>query len=107
MAKLAAGGTIGQDNLDEARFDVDVAKASLASVKADVQAAIANIQAAEASVRKVKADRKSADAKVNVAMSTVERLKTLMEYTVLRAPYDGVVTGRIVDLGSYVQAGRK
>ncbi|MCP4176020.1 MAG: efflux RND transporter periplasmic adaptor subunit [Fuerstiella sp.] len=103
LAKLAAGGTIGQDNLDEARFDVDVAKASLASVKADVQAAIANIQAAEASVRKVKADRKSADAKVNVAMSTVERLKTLMEYTVLRAPYDGVVTGRIVDLGSYVQ----
>jgi HlyD family secretion protein len=103
LSRLAAGGTIGQDNLDEARFDVDVAKASLASVKADVQAAVANIQAAEASVRKVKADKKSAEATVNVAKSTVDRLKTMMDYTVLRAPYDGVVTKRKVDLGSYVQ----
>ena len=103
LSKLAAAGTIGQDNLDEARFDVDVAKASLASVKADVQAAIANIQAAEASVRKVKADRKSAEATVKVAKSTVDRLKTMIDYTVMRAPYDGVVTKRMVDLGSYVQ----
>ncbi|HIE95946.1 MAG TPA: efflux RND transporter periplasmic adaptor subunit, partial [Fuerstia sp.] len=103
LSGLAAAGTIGQDNLDEARFDVDVARAALASVKADVQAAKANIQAAEASVRKVKADKKSAEATVTVARSTVDRLKTMMEYTILRAPYDGVVTKRKVDLGSYVQ----
>ena len=103
LSGLAAAGTIGQDNLDEARFDVDVAKAALASVKADVQAAKANIQAAEASVRKAKADKTSAEATVTVARSTVDRLKTMMDYTVLRAPYDGVVTRRAVDLGSYVQ----
>ena len=74
-------------------FDVDVAKACVGQrSRLTFKAAMANIQAAEASVRKVKADKKSAEATVTVARSTVDRLKTMMDYTVLRAPYDGVVT---------------
>ena len=62
-----------------------------------------HIQAAEAKVAKSRADKVSAQANVTVAESAVERLKTLMNYTVIRAPYDGVITKRMVDLGSYVQ----
>ena len=103
LSKLVSTGTIGRENIDEATFEVDVAKARLASVKADIQAAKANIHAAEATVRKAHADRQSADAKVVVAKSVVDRHRTMMNYTVIKAPYDGVITKRLVDLGSYVQ----
>ena len=102
LSKLASSGTIGTDNIDEAEFNVDVAKARVASVKADIQAATAHIYASEASVQKAQADRKSAEAKVSVAKSTIDRLRTMMNYTVIKAPYDGVITKRMVDLGSYV-----
>lgn len=103
LSRLANSGTIGQDSLDEARFDVEVARAALESVKADVRAAAANIQAAEASTTKSRADKASAIAKVSVAESAVDHLKTMMNYTTIRAPYDGVITKRTVDIGSYVQ----
>lgn len=102
LSRLASAGTIGTENIDEAGFDVDVAKARLASVEADIQAATAHIHASEASVRKAEADRQSAEAKVTVAESTIDRLRTMMSYTVIKAPYDSVITKRMVDLGSYV-----
>ena len=103
LSRLARSGSIGQDNLDEAAFDVEMAEARLASVEADIQAAQAHIQAAEAAVRRAMADKQNAEAKVAVAESIVSRLATMKDYTVIRAPYDGIVTKRMVDLGSYVQ----
>ena len=41
LSKLASNGSIGQENIDEAQFDVEVAKARLASVEADIRAAAA------------------------------------------------------------------
>ena len=103
LSGLAASGTIGQDNIDEAQFEVEAATASLQSVEADVTAAEANIEAAEASVVRAKADKATALSKVKVAESNVARLKVMVDYTVIRAPYDGVITKRMVDLGSFVQ----
>jgi HlyD family secretion protein len=103
LSKLASNGTIGQENIDEAQFEVEVAKAKLASVQAYIRAAEAHIQVAKAKVAKARADKVSAQANVTVAESAVDHLKTLMNYTVIKAPYDGVITERMVDLGSYVQ----
>ena len=103
LNKLAKNGSIGQENIDEAQFEVEVAKANLASVQADIRAAEAQIQAAEATVAKARADKVSALANVTVGESAVDHLKTLMNYTVIKAPYEGVITKRMVDLGSYVQ----
>lgn len=103
LTRLASGGSIGQDNIDEANFDREIARAGLAAIEADVRAAKAHIQAARASVEKAMADRQSAEAHVAVAQSAVALLKTMMNYTVIKAPYDGVITNRMVDLGSYVQ----
>ncbi len=103
LSRLASGGTIGQENLDEAMLVDEVAKARLASIEADIRAATAHIQATEAKVAKAKADKVSAQAHVTVAESAVARLKTMMDYTIIRAPYDGIITKRMVDLGSFVQ----
>ncbi len=42
---------------------------------------------------------------VVVNNSDVERVKTLLEYTRVTAPFDGVVTKRFADTGSMIQAG--
>lgn len=103
LTRLADGGTIGEDHLDEAKFEVEAAKAALQSVDADIRAAEAGIKAAEASVARANADKASAEAKVRVAEAQVDRLNVLMQYTVIEAPYDGIITKRMVDIGAYVQ----
>lgn len=107
LTRLADGGTIGKDNLDEAEFNVAVAQAALVSVDADIRAAQANIEAAKASVNRAQADKVSAQAKVKVAEAHLERLKVMMNYTVIKAPYDGIITRREIDLGSYVLPAEK
>jgi membrane fusion protein, multidrug efflux system len=65
-----------------AKQDVDVAKAKFELAKANINN------------EKAKTDNASAD---------LERLKALLEYGKLKAPFDGVITERFVDPGALVQ----
>lgn len=107
LSLLAGRGSISKDKLDEARFDVAAAKASCNSIDADRAAAMADIKAAKAVIDRTKADKVSAEAKAKVAEAAVSRLKTLMGYTTINAPYDGIITKRMIDLGTYVQPAEK
>jgi RND family efflux transporter MFP subunit len=60
---------------------------------------------AEAQVSAAKSARASAEEQVNVNNSDVERVKTLIDYTRVTAPFTGVVTKRYADKGSMIQAG--
>jgi RND family efflux transporter MFP subunit len=79
----AAGHYISDRTLDEVRANAEIAKADLG--------------VAEAS-RALAADQ------VNVAAATVEKIKTLLAYTQVVAPFDGVVARRLVNRGDLVQA---
>ena len=102
LSDLASGGAIKDDIIDEAEYAVAAAQAALESVVADIKAADTSIQAAEAKVRRANADRGSAQAAVAVAQAALERVRTLFRYTTITAPYDGVVTKRMVDHGTFV-----
>lgn len=104
---LAGRGSISKDKLDEARYDVDAAKAACDSTEADIQAAQADIKAAMAAIERTKADKVSAQAKADVAKAAANRLTTMMDYTTIKAPYDGIITSRMIDLGTYVQPAEK
>jgi multidrug efflux pump subunit AcrA (membrane-fusion protein) len=80
---LFKGRDIADQTLDEARANADIAKA-------DVGVAEAN--------------RAFAAAQVNLAAATVERIKTLLAYAQIVAPFDGVVARRLVNRGDLVQA---
>jgi RND family efflux transporter MFP subunit len=80
---LFKGRDIADQTLDEARANADIAKA-------DVGVAEAN--------------RAFAAAQVNLAVATVERIKTLLAYSQIVAPFDGVVARRLVNRGDLVQA---
>jgi RND family efflux transporter MFP subunit len=80
---LFKGRNIADQTLDEARATADIAKA-------DVGVAEAN--------------RAFAAAQVDLAAATVERIKTLLVYSQIVAPFDGVVARRLVNRGDLVQA---
>ncbi len=53
-----------------------------------------------------KANRDAAQARVNAAQSGVAAAREQLEYTVVRAPYAGIVAERHVELGELVQPGQ-
>jgi RND family efflux transporter MFP subunit len=82
LARLA-GSLEGKDQVEEYRLGFEAAQAALANAEADVAFAKARLEVA-------KADR--------------DHVQTLLQYTKVRAPFDGVVTGkRTVNRGDFVQ----
>jgi RND family efflux transporter MFP subunit len=64
----------------------------------------ANAEIAKADLGVAEADRDLAANQVDVAAATVEKIKTLLAYTQIVAPFDGVVARRQVNRGDLVQA---
>src|SRR5260221_14700272 len=64
----------------------------------------ANAEIAKADVGVAEANRAFAAAQVALAAATVERIKTLLAYLQIVAPFDGVVARRLVNRGDLVQA---
>jgi RND family efflux transporter MFP subunit len=79
----AAGHFISDRTLDEVRANAEIAKADLSV--ADANRALAGNE-------------------VDIAAATVEKIKTLLGYTQIVAPFDGVVARRLVNRGDLVQA---
>ena len=82
LQQLVEAGSINEEKLDEAKYELAAARASLARSKAEVAAASAHAKVAEA-------DR--------------EMSRTMGSYRVIRAPFYGLVTKRNVDPGDFVQ----
>ncbi|MCZ6697657.1 MAG: efflux RND transporter periplasmic adaptor subunit [Planctomycetota bacterium] len=87
---LRVGNAIPQQELDEAESEREIA--------------VAQMKIAEARVAGGDADAKVAESEVAMAAATVARLETLMKYATLRAPFDGVITARMVDPGAFVRS---
>ena len=59
----------------------------------------------EAQVAATKSALAAAEEQVNVNSADTQRVKTMMDYTRVTAPFTGVVTKRYADTGSMIQAG--
>jgi RND family efflux transporter MFP subunit len=79
----AAGHYVSDRTLDEVRANAEIAKADLGVAEAK---------------------RAHAADQVDVAAATVEKIKTLLAYRQIVAPFDGVVARRLVNRGDLVQA---
>ncbi len=77
-------GLVAQQDIDEARSRDLVAEAQVAASKSALAAA---------------------QEQVNVNSADMQKVKTLMDYTRVTAPFTGVVTRRYADTGSMIQAG--
>ncbi len=97
MATLWKEKAIPDQKHDEAMNQLEMAEAMLDIGKAKVQNAAAQVQSFRADVAVGKAQ-------VAVEEANVSRLETLMGYATLTAPFDGVITSRLVDPGAFVRS---
>jgi multidrug efflux pump subunit AcrA (membrane-fusion protein) len=67
---------------------------------------IENNSVSRAAFDQSRANRDAARARLNAARSRVEGAKEQLEYTVIRAPYAGIVSKRHVELGELVSPGQ-
>ncbi len=105
LNNLASEGVVNRQVLEESRKQLKAYMATREAATASTSAAEANELARKADLAKARVDVKAAEARAVVSRETVKRLKALVGYTSLIAPYDGKVTLRNANVGDYVQPG--
>ncbi len=114
-ASLAAAESLraqvdsAEAQVKEAEEGVRVAESQLGQQKAALDRAQAEMEAARTGPEQVAARRAHAEssaAKVKQMESAVEQSKLNLQYTVVRAPVNGVVSQRNVEVGQVIQPGQ-
>jgi membrane fusion protein (multidrug efflux system) len=100
QAELAAKSVGTAADLDTANIALDQARANL--IGGD-----ANIKAAEANIAILEAQRKEAEGSVRSLEISRDKAARDLSFTVLKAPYDGIVGNRSVQEGDLVSPGQR
>jgi len=103
IEQLAGSGSVNDKLVDETRSQSRSAEAGQAEATAAVQSAEAAVRESEAMTAKAKADHSATEARLGVAKADLARAETMLGYTVITAPYDGMITQRAIDTGHFVQ----
>ncbi|MET0542015.1 MAG: HlyD family efflux transporter periplasmic adaptor subunit, partial [Variovorax sp.] len=106
---LADSGSVSGDELTKARNAFDTAQANLVAAQASALQSRANHKAAigsrEANAVLIADATEDTNPEVTLARARRDQARVNLERTVVRAPVDGVVAKRTVQLGQQVQTG--
>jgi RND family efflux transporter MFP subunit len=105
VSKLAETGALTKKLVDETKAELAAAEAACKEVTARIASVAAQQQEAIAGREKAQADAVAARSRQSVAEAEQRRLEAMFGFTVIRAPFDGVVVERNVHTGHLVQAG--
>jgi multidrug efflux pump subunit AcrA (membrane-fusion protein) len=107
--KLAQSTLKRQEELFAAKAvtdqQLDDAKTRAVGAQTQVEVAQAKILASDSEVLVAQANQAVAEAQVGVAEAELKRLQTLVRYMKIVAPFDGVISRRLVNRGDLAQAG--
>jgi HlyD family secretion protein len=101
---LRQRGLIAQADEDTAQASYDSAVAQFEASGAQEQAQVSAVRAAEAQLRVAEAMLQNAIAQVAQNEAAQRQAQVDLDHTFIRAPVDGVVVGRTVDVGQTVAA---
>jgi len=102
--QLAKQGYVAQTVLDQSRSAYVAAEQQLNSARAGIAAAQASLSTAKQNVGQTavqQQDVRQKSAALNTAQANVQLLETQIGQTALSAPYDGVITQRLLDPGAF------
>ena len=102
MKDLASRGSLTQKLAEETLNQFRSAEAARDETAANVSSVKAALNEAHANVKKAEADQLAAEAKARVAGAELSRTQTMLNYTEIKAPFDGIITRRNVDTRHYV-----
>lgn len=103
LTELASRGVVDIQTRDETQKQFQAAAASRDEARSHLASSVAAVRKAQADRAKGEADIVVAQAKIAVAAAEAQRLKALLEFAMIRAPFDGVVTQRHVSPGDFLQ----
>lgn len=95
--------------VNQAQQNVALAQARNQQSEGALTSARADLQAAATAPEQVSATRSrasSADARVQMAEAAVKQAELMLSYTTVKAPVDGVIGRKSVELGQVIQAGQ-
>ncbi|HSX78256.1 MAG TPA: efflux RND transporter periplasmic adaptor subunit, partial [Candidatus Saccharimonadia bacterium] len=95
---------IAQNDLDTAQATYDGAVAQLKSSEAQMEAVAGQVKSASAQRRLAEAQELAAAAQVDQAKAALQAAELDLEHTTIRAPVNGIVVSRSVDVGQTVAA---
>jgi membrane fusion protein, multidrug efflux system len=93
----------------QVQHEVDVAKAHTAQSEAELQLAEAEAEGAKTAPQQVtitKAEAQSAEARVQLAKAALDQARLNLEYTTIKAPVNGIISKKTVEVGQVVQQGQ-
>jgi membrane fusion protein (multidrug efflux system) len=105
--EAAAESTAAQ--VVEAELGIRVAQSGLVQSRARLQQATASLAEAQTGPEQVKATQAraaSAEARVMQARAVVRQAETNLEYTTIKAPVNGIVSKKSVEVGQLIQPGQ-
>jgi membrane fusion protein, multidrug efflux system len=93
----------------QVQHEVEAAKAHVAQADAELQQAQAEAEGAKTAPQQViitKAQAQSAEARVQLAETALDQARLNLEYATIKAPVNGMVSKKTVEVGQVVQAGQ-
>ena len=103
VAELGASSAVPQKLVDETKNQLRAADAARGESAAKTQAAKAALVETQARIDNARADEAAAKADEQVAAADYRRAEALVGYATIRAPFDGVVSVRNIEIGHFVQ----
>jgi HlyD family secretion protein len=102
--ELVKEGVLAKEDGETAQTTADQAQAMLEAAQAQVVSAQTNITSLQAQVEVANSQRANAQAQVKQAEAALTQAQVDLANTVIRAPVDGVVVSRQIDVGQTVAA---
>src|SRR5262245_41333773 len=102
--EMARKSLIAQNDLDTAQATYDGAVAQLKAAEAQLEATAGQLKSASAQQRLAAAQEIAAAAQVDQSKAALQAAELDLEHTTIRAPVNGIVVSRSVDVGQTVAA---
>jgi RND family efflux transporter MFP subunit len=105
ITDLASREAVTSKLVEETRSKARAAEAARKEIAAKIKSSEAGVKEAGAQLEKAEADLAAVESRLGVAQAERDRVQTLVDFAEIRAPFDGRVSVRGVDVGHLVAAG--
>lgn len=104
FTELVRSKTLEKKLEEERLYQLQSAQSALAAAEAGVASAEANERVEQARLKQARANHVLAQSRLKVAQAELKQIEILLDYAVIRAPYDGIVMERHVHTGDFAQS---
>jgi len=104
MKQLHASNSIAEKLVEEKKEQYEASLETERATKAAIATATANVAATAAKIKQALADVTGAESEIKVAQADVEKTQVMLDYAVIKAPFDGEICHRYFFPNDYIRS---